>query len=130
MVDVSQVHFQASDIVPTVMRAGEWSVTYPASCTITSAVLFPPALADAESRDDFVMLFVGPTPAAKRSSRSKDFTNPRVASGIKNGVVISPFFVDIFPIRKFSPPASPREALRAGFFETISNIYPSLRLYN
>ena len=30
------------DIVPTVMRAGEWSVTYPASCEITSAVLFRP----------------------------------------------------------------------------------------
>ncbi len=45
------------DIVPTLMRAGEWSVTYPASCAITSAVLFPPALADADGygsrvRDD------------------------------------------------------------------------------
>ena len=36
------------DIVPTLMRAGEWSVTYPASCAITSAVLFPPAFADAD----------------------------------------------------------------------------------
>jgi len=34
--------------VPTVMRAGEWSVTYPASCSITSAALFPPAFADAD----------------------------------------------------------------------------------
>ena len=30
------------------MRAGEWSVTYPASCAITCAVLFPPAFADAD----------------------------------------------------------------------------------
>jgi acetylornithine deacetylase len=55
--DLQHPYLSPPDIVPTLMRAGEWSVTYPASCAITSAVLFPPALADAEGygsrvRDD------------------------------------------------------------------------------
>ena len=45
--DLQHPYLSPPDIVPTVMRAGEWSVTYPASCSITSAVLFPPAFADA-----------------------------------------------------------------------------------
>jgi acetylornithine deacetylase len=55
--DLQHPYLSPPDMVPTLMRAGEWSVTYPSSCTITSAVLFPPALADAEGygsrvRDD------------------------------------------------------------------------------
>ena len=46
--DLQHPHLSPPDIVPTVMRAGEWSVTYPASCEITCAVLFPPAFADAD----------------------------------------------------------------------------------
>jgi acetylornithine deacetylase len=46
--DLQHLYLSPPDIVPTVMRAGEWSVTYPASCEITSAVLFPPAFADAD----------------------------------------------------------------------------------
>jgi acetylornithine deacetylase len=46
--DLQHAHLSPADIVPTIMRAGEWSVTYPASCSITSAVLFPPAFADAD----------------------------------------------------------------------------------
>ncbi|HEY3612368.1 MAG TPA: ArgE/DapE family deacylase [Gaiellales bacterium] len=46
--DLQHPYLSPPDIVPTVMRAGEWSVTYPASCEITCAVLFPPALADDE----------------------------------------------------------------------------------
>jgi acetylornithine deacetylase len=45
--DLQHPYLSPPDIVPTVMRAGEWAVTYPASCAITCAVLFPPALADA-----------------------------------------------------------------------------------
>ena len=46
--DLQHPYLSPPDIVPTIMRAGEWSVTYPASCEITSAVLFPPALADSD----------------------------------------------------------------------------------
>ena len=46
--DLQHPYLSPPDIVPTVMQAGEWSVTYPASCAITSAVLFPPAFADDE----------------------------------------------------------------------------------
>jgi acetylornithine deacetylase len=46
--DLQHPYLSPPDIVPTVMRAGEWSVTYPASCEITCAVLFPPAFADAD----------------------------------------------------------------------------------
>ena len=46
--DLQHPYLSPPDIVPTLMHAGEWSVTYPASCEITSAVLFPPAFADAE----------------------------------------------------------------------------------
>ena len=44
--DLQHPYLSPPDIVPTVMAAGEWPVTYPASCEITCAVLFPPALAD------------------------------------------------------------------------------------
>ncbi len=46
--DLQHPYLSPPDIVPTLMHAGEWSVTYPASCEITSAVLFPPAFADAD----------------------------------------------------------------------------------
>jgi acetylornithine deacetylase len=46
--DLQHPYLSPPDIVPTVMHAGEWSVTYPASCEITCAVLFPPAFADDE----------------------------------------------------------------------------------
>jgi acetylornithine deacetylase len=37
-----------SDMVPTVIAAGEWPVTYPASCRLTCGVLYLPAQADAD----------------------------------------------------------------------------------
>jgi acetylornithine deacetylase len=46
--DLQHPYLSPPDIVPTVMAAGEWAVTYPASCTLTCAVLFPPALGDAD----------------------------------------------------------------------------------
>jgi acetylornithine deacetylase/succinyl-diaminopimelate desuccinylase-like protein len=36
------------DVLPTLVAAGEWPVTYPASCAITFAVLYLPVQADAE----------------------------------------------------------------------------------
>jgi acetylornithine deacetylase len=36
------------DLLPTLARAGEWAVTYPAACDLTIAVLYVPAQADAE----------------------------------------------------------------------------------
>jgi len=35
-------------LVPTVARAGEWAVTYPAECALTVAVMYVPAQADAD----------------------------------------------------------------------------------
>jgi acetylornithine deacetylase len=52
--DLQHPYLSAADIVPTVMHAGEWPVTYPASCEITSAVLFPPAYADADGYGSLV----------------------------------------------------------------------------
>jgi acetylornithine deacetylase len=53
--DLQHPYLSPPDIVPTIMHAGEWSVTYPASCAITAAVLFPPALADADGYGSRVM---------------------------------------------------------------------------
>ena len=53
--DLRHPYLSPPDIVPTIMHAGEWSVTYPASCAITAAVLFPPALADADGYGSLVM---------------------------------------------------------------------------
>lgn len=39
-------HLSRPDIVPTLARAGEWAVTYPASCELTCAVLYLPTQAD------------------------------------------------------------------------------------
>lgn len=36
------------DLVPTMARAGEWAVTYPAQCALTVAVMYLPVQADAE----------------------------------------------------------------------------------
>jgi acetylornithine deacetylase len=35
-------------LLPTIIRGGEWAVTYPSSCELTIAVLYLPAQADAE----------------------------------------------------------------------------------
>jgi acetylornithine deacetylase len=52
--DLRHPYLSPPDVVPTIIRAGEWSVTYPASCEITSAVLFPPALADSDGYGSLV----------------------------------------------------------------------------
>ena len=52
--DLRHPYLSPPDIVPTIMHAGEWAVTYPASCEITSAVLFPPAFADADGYGSLV----------------------------------------------------------------------------
>jgi acetylornithine deacetylase len=46
--DLQHPYLSPPDMVPTIMHAGEWPVTYPASCAITAAVLFPPAFADGD----------------------------------------------------------------------------------
>ena len=38
----------APDVVPTMVRAGDWAVTIPAACTLTVAALFLPVQADAQ----------------------------------------------------------------------------------
>lgn len=40
-------HLSRPSLVPTVARAGEWAVTYPAECALTVAVMYVPAQADA-----------------------------------------------------------------------------------
>ena len=42
--DLQHPYLSPPDIVPTLMHAGEWSVTYPASCAITSARAVPARL--------------------------------------------------------------------------------------
>ena len=46
--DLAHPHLSAPDAVPTMIRAGEWAVTYPAECRITCAIMFLPSQADAE----------------------------------------------------------------------------------
>jgi acetylornithine deacetylase len=36
-------HLSAPDLLPTVIAAGEWAVTYPATCDLTVAVMYVPA---------------------------------------------------------------------------------------
>jgi acetylornithine deacetylase len=39
-------HLSAPSLLPTVVRGGEWPVTYPSSCELTIAVMYVPAQAD------------------------------------------------------------------------------------
>jgi len=39
-------HLSVPSLLPTVVRGGEWPVTYPASCELTIAVMYVPAQAD------------------------------------------------------------------------------------
>ncbi|MSO94613.1 MAG: M20/M25/M40 family metallo-hydrolase [Thermoleophilia bacterium] len=41
-------YLSVPDIVPTMVKAGEWAVTYPAECRIGIAVLYQPVQADAD----------------------------------------------------------------------------------
>ncbi|HWE09506.1 MAG TPA: M20/M25/M40 family metallo-hydrolase [Solirubrobacteraceae bacterium] len=41
-------YLSVPSLLPTVVRGGEWPVTYPSSCDMTIAVMYVPALADAE----------------------------------------------------------------------------------
>jgi acetylornithine deacetylase len=41
-------HVSVPSLLPTVVRGGEWPVTYPSSCELTIAVMYVPAQADAE----------------------------------------------------------------------------------
>jgi len=43
----SHPHLSPPSLLPTLARAGEWAVTYPASCELTIAVMYLPAQADA-----------------------------------------------------------------------------------
>ncbi len=45
--DHQHPHLSPGDLVPTIVRGGEWSVSYPASCRITYHVAYLPAHADA-----------------------------------------------------------------------------------
>ncbi|HET8977918.1 MAG TPA: M20/M25/M40 family metallo-hydrolase [Solirubrobacteraceae bacterium] len=40
-------HLSVPSLLPTVVRGGEWAVTYPSSCELTIAVMYVPAQADA-----------------------------------------------------------------------------------
>ncbi len=44
---LSHPYFSAPSLLPTLAKAGEWAVTYPASCELTIAVMYLPAQADA-----------------------------------------------------------------------------------
>ncbi|MEO8289697.1 MAG: ArgE/DapE family deacylase [Gaiellaceae bacterium] len=46
--DAQHPYLAPSSIVPTVISAGEWAVTYPASCRFTCDLMYVPAQADAE----------------------------------------------------------------------------------
>ncbi|HZE04225.1 MAG TPA: M20/M25/M40 family metallo-hydrolase [Solirubrobacteraceae bacterium] len=41
-------HLSVPSLLPTVVRGGEWAVTYPSACELTIAVMYVPAQADAE----------------------------------------------------------------------------------
>ncbi len=41
-------HVSVPSLLPTMVEGGEWPVTYPSSCALTIAVLYVPAMADAE----------------------------------------------------------------------------------
>ncbi len=44
---ISHPFLSSPSLLPTLARAGEWAVTYPASCELTIAVMYLPAQADA-----------------------------------------------------------------------------------
>lgn len=44
--DLSHPYLSPPDVVPTIIAAGEWVVTYPASCRITCGALYLPAQGD------------------------------------------------------------------------------------
>lgn len=44
--DLSHPHLSNPDLLPTLVRSGEWAVTYPASAELTIAVMYVPAQAD------------------------------------------------------------------------------------
>ena len=60
------------DIVPTVVKGGEWMVTYPSSCSLTFDVQYLPARVDAEAP-------AGRSSARWRKHRSGRFLRPLVA---------------------------------------------------
>ena len=45
--ELSHPYLSPPSLLPTLARAGEWAVTYPASCELTIAVMYLPAQADA-----------------------------------------------------------------------------------
>jgi acetylornithine deacetylase len=46
--DKRHAHLSPGDIVPAIISGGEWVVTYPSSCTLTSELMYLPANADAD----------------------------------------------------------------------------------
>lgn len=44
--DHQHPHVPPADIVPTMVRGGEWFVSYPSSCEIVAEIAFPPTAAD------------------------------------------------------------------------------------
>ena len=56
--DLKHPYLSPSDVIPTVMHSGEWSVTYPAACTIIAGVTYLPVQADADGFGSLVELEV------------------------------------------------------------------------
>src|SRR5579884_880564 len=80
-------HLSRPDLLPTVARAGEWAVTYPASCELTVAVMYVPAQADANGWGSDVQREVEEWLA--RESRADDWlaANPPTVEWQPNGVM-------------------------------------------
>jgi len=80
-------HLSRPDLLPTVARAGEWAVTYPASCELTVAVMYVPAQADASGWGSDVQREVEEWLA--RESRGDDWlaANPPTVEWQPNGVM-------------------------------------------
>jgi acetylornithine deacetylase len=75
------------DLLPTVARAGEWAVTYPASCELTVAVMYVPAQADASGWGGDVQREV--EEGLARETRADDWlaANPPTVEWQPNGVM-------------------------------------------
>jgi acetylornithine deacetylase len=52
--DQQHPHVRPGDIVPTMIRGGEWHVSYPASCELVAEVTFPPGAGDAHGWGDAI----------------------------------------------------------------------------
>ena len=76
------------DVVPTLVRAGEWSVTYPAYADLTAAVTFLPSQAD---DDGWATDVEGEVEAALREAETDDPWLAENALGITFTTPVNPF---------------------------------------